>query len=79
MLIRQLPVQFVKRPQNWKYAPLSMGTTMHHSHCIYTYNSTQRVCVCAYFEPDACSVSQEHVTGAMLQSFLLYSLFCGIA
>jgi 5-histidylcysteine sulfoxide synthase len=26
VLIRQLPVEFVERPRNWKYAPLSMDT-----------------------------------------------------
>lgn len=29
VLIRQLPVEFVKRPRNWKYAPLSMGEPLY--------------------------------------------------
>ena len=25
VLIRQLPIEYVKKPQKWKYAPFSMG------------------------------------------------------
>ena len=49
VLIRQLPVEFVKKPDNWNYAPLSMGerSSTITEHCLLSVslNLTGRVLV----------------------------------
>ena len=40
MLLRQLPVEYLKRPVNWKYAPVEAGE----SECTISYSEILYVC-----------------------------------
>lgn len=45
VLLKQLPVQYLKRPTNWNYAPYSTGIVQNVTHSNISYQFMQAICI----------------------------------
>ena len=70
VLIRQLPVEYVKKPQNWKYAPLSMGMAL------YFCNSFVFIHAHALFAASPKSILNMCVTGSHKPTYIIKMSLC---